>query len=207
MDHQERQVPKLKFPSLRKYLIKIHADLLNIDERIDRYSAYGPPTLSTLETMVLLLEDRRFLEHRGVDIRASLREILKAATFRKHGGASTIDMQFVRTVTGYKERTLRRKLYEIFLSVFIQFRYSKITILRSYLACAFFGSHLKGANAASRKMFYKLSSDLSESEAAVIASLLVYPRPLRPTDRWTSVVERRASYGQRLYIMHKKRFD
>jgi penicillin-binding protein 1A len=50
-----------------------------------------------LEVLVVLLEDWRYFEHRGIDWRSVLREGLKAISFQKHGGASTIDMQFVRT--------------------------------------------------------------------------------------------------------------
>lgn len=201
------QEPKFRIPRFRAALIKVHADLLEIDRYIQRYSAYYPTSLTLLERLVLILEDRRFLNHHGVDLRAGLREILRAITFRRHGGASTIDMQFVRTVTGYKEKTFRRKLYEIFLATIIQFRYSKIIILRSYLACAFFGSHLKGARAAARKMFNTRADELTLDQCAVIAAMLVYPRPMNPPSEWHSRIERRASYGKRIYIANKERFD
>ena len=116
-------------------------------------------------------------------------------------------MQFVRTSTGYKERTLGRKFYETFLAVIIQFRYSKIVILRSYLACAYFGSHLRGVKAAAKKVFGKNANELSIEEAAFIAAMLVYPRPFHPTAQWESRVQRRADYGQRIYVANKERFD
>jgi monofunctional biosynthetic peptidoglycan transglycosylase len=128
-------------------------------------------------------------------------------TFRRHGGASTIDMQFVRTATGYRQKTLRRKIYEIILAVVIQFRYNKIVILRSYLACAFFGSHLKGAHKAAKKMYGVDANELSVDEAAIVAAMLVYPRPLSPTPQWQTKVQRRADYGKRIYIANKQRFD
>ncbi len=52
--------------------------------------------------MTIAIEDRRFFYHPGVDVLSILRETIKALKGRKHGGASTIDMQFVRTVTGYQ---------------------------------------------------------------------------------------------------------
>ena len=116
-------------------------------------------------------------------------------------------MQLVRTATNYRALTLKRKLYEMLLAILLQFRCSKIVILRSYLACAFFGSHLWGADAASQKVFGKRAVDLDVDEAAYIASMLVYPRPLSPTAEWESKVKRRAYYGKRIYIAHKERFD
>lgn len=201
------QEPKLQFIHPREALTKIHMDLFTVHSNVNPELAYYPAALTNLEKLVLVLEDRRFMLHHGIDTKSVLRELLRAATFRKHGGASTIDMQLVRTSTGYKERTFARKLYEMFLAVIIQFRYSKIVILRSYLACAFFGSHVRGANVAAWKVFGKKADDLSEEEAAFIAAMLVYPRPLHPTSEWASKVQRRADYGKRIYIANKKRFD
>src|SRR5260370_30708064 len=125
-----RQQPVLHSFGLRQALIKVHADLLFIHSRVDKWAAFYPSELTPLERMVIVLEDRRFMKHPGFDPKSVVREFFKALTFRRHGGASTIDMQFVRTVTGYKELTITRKLYEMLLSILIQYRYSKIVILR-----------------------------------------------------------------------------
>ncbi|WP_395502761.1 biosynthetic peptidoglycan transglycosylase [Ectopseudomonas mendocina] len=199
--------PKLKFVGLRELLLKIHRDLLVVHSYVKPYSAHYPDKLSNVEKMVLVLEDRRFLDHYGVDLRSVLRELLRAMKFQRHGGASTIDMQFVRTCTGYRERTIRRKVYEIFLSIIIQFRYSKIVILRSYLACAFFGSHLEGVEAVSRKLFGKNSAELSVEQASYVAAMLVYPMGLKTSDAWWSRLQRRAIYGKAVYVLNKESFD
>lgn len=207
MEPLYKQKPKLDVFKPRQALLQLHTDLFNIHFRIDQFSAYYPSQLSNLEKLTLILEDRRFLSHHGFDVKSALREIFRAMSFQKHGGASTIDMQFVRTCTGYRERTLSRKLYEILLSILIQFRYSKIVILRSYLNCAFYGSGLNGADAASKKIFQKHKDQLSVSESSFLAAMLVYPRPLEPTPQWLSKVERRARYGERCYITNKQRFE
>lgn len=167
----------------------------------------GHSALTNLEKLILALEDRRFFSHLGIDFKSVIRELLKALRNLKHGGASTIDMQLVRTATGYKDRAISRKLYEQFLAVLIQFRYSKLRILRSYLSCAFFGSHLNGADAASNTIFAKNAADLTIDEASIIAAMLVYPKPLVITDRWEKLVKRRASYGVSVYISMKNSFD
>lgn len=199
--------PKIKILSVREFLLRVHRDLLTVHSRIKVYSAHYPDKLTNVEKLVLVLEDRRFLDHYGVDFRSVFREFLKMVSFRRHGGASTIDMQFVRTCTGYRERTARRKIYEIFLSVIIQFRYSKVVILRSYLACAFFGSHLEGTESVSRKLFKKSAAELSVDQASYVAAMLVYPMGLRKTDQWWLKLQRRASYGKAVYILNKERFD
>lgn len=199
--------PSLKRWRLRSFLLQLNLDLFTVHRAVDRSTLYAPKTLSNLELMTIVLEDRRFASHCGVDWKSAIREALRALTLRRHGGASTIDMQFVRTCTGYKQRTLGRKIYEAVLARLIQYRYSKRLILRSYLRVAFFGSKLRGARAASMKVFGKSPDDLTIEEAAFLASMLVYPRPLAPTDGWTSRVNRRAEYGVRVYVRHKQRFD
>ena len=201
------QRPKLSAFRIRDSLLRIHLDLFDVHSRIKSYSAYYPGTLTDFERIVLVLEDRRFFSHYGVDIKSVAREVLRASFRRKHGGASTIDMQLVRTATGYRELTLSRKLYEILLALLIQFRYSKIVILRSYLACAYFGWNLRGAEAAAKQLFGKRTADLSLDEASILAAMLVYPRPRNKHATWNLRIERRAAYGKRVYIAHKERFD
>ena len=157
--------------------------------------------------MVLVGEDRRFFRHNGIDYRSIIRELLRAVTFQRFGGASTIDMQFVRMSTGYYERTLGRKNYEMLLATLIQFKYTKIEILRFYLKSAFFGSHLYGVKRACNLMFSKDPDTLSSSEAATIAAMLVYPRPRKPTARWLANVQRRSKFIEALFPRFEKRFE
>jgi monofunctional glycosyltransferase len=193
------------FPTPRGVVIQIHKDLFTIDKRVRWYVDYEP--LTPVEKLILILEDRRFFRHNGIDCRSCIRELIKAATLQPHGGASTIDMQLVRTATNYRKRTIRRKLYEFFLAWLIQYRYNKITILRSYTNCAFFGSHAFGLNRICRIEFNKTPNDLTFDEAAMVAAMLVYPRPLRPTPEWRAKVRRRADYGSRLYPRLEQSFD
>lgn len=199
------RVSPIRLPSFRRLLVRIHTDLQRIGSHV-RFS-FGDTKLSKFEMMVLISEDRRFFRHYGFDLISIIREVVRFLTFRRHGGASTIDMQFVRTVTGYRERKLSRKLYEILLAWLIQFRFSKVEILRAYLSCAFFGSRLIGAEAAARKMFQKDSAMLDENDAAKLAAMLVYPRPLSPSVLWQAKIERRANYIVRIYPRMKKRFE
>jgi membrane carboxypeptidase/penicillin-binding protein PbpC len=201
------QPPKLRLFGLRPALIKIHTDLLLIHSRVEVWAALYPSELTPLEKLVIVLEDRRFMKHLGFDLKSVIRELFKALTFRRHGGASTIDMQFIRTVTGYNEMTISRKLYEILLSILIQYRYSKVVILRSYLKCAYFGSRIIGVDKASKKMFGVAADALTNEQAALLAAMLVYPRPLSGHAAWSLRVRRRANYGMSVYIANKQRFD
>ena len=194
-----------QLPSFRRGLIRVHKDLFTIHDHMPYYVSEEP--LTEIEIMVLILEDRRFFRHNGFDAIACIREAAKFLTRFRSGGASTIDMQFVRTATGYRERTLRRKLYEILLSILIQFRYAKIEILRAYLSCAFFGSGLYGMSNASFAAFGKHPDSLNRREAAELAAFLVYPKPLTITPEWLSKVRRRSNYAQQFYARYKKKFE
>lgn len=159
------------------------------------------------EKMILILEDRRFFKHYGIDLISVGREILRAALLRRHGGASTIDMQWVRTITEYKDYTLRRKFYEMILALIIQQRYKKSTIFRSYMRIAYLGHRIKGIEDASMTVFGKNVDQLNFDESAEIAAMFVYPRPSVPTPRWSFKLERRKSYAKFLYPRYEKRFD
>ncbi len=193
-----------QFPSLKRALLNIHRDLEKVVKNSNWWLSYHD--LSDIEVLVLLLEDRRFFQHRGIDWRSILREVLKALTFQRHGGASTIDMQFVRTTTGFKERTLKRKSYEMLLAYLLQFRMGKLAILRSYLSIMYLGSGIKGIDQAALIVYRKRLWGLDLTQSAMIASMMVYPRPLAPTDYWKGKVTARAQYGLKLFGKYAERY-
>ena len=182
-------------PSLKRYLYIAQDELNRIEQHIQ---LEWDTELASIEKAVILLEDRRYFHHSGIDLKSVLREILKKITFRKHGGASTIEMQFVRTCTGYMELTLRRKIYEMFLAWALLHRATKLEILRSYLRIAYFGTGIRGISQISATLFQKDFSELSESESFMVASMLVYPRPRENSVSWQNRIARRANYGTRL---------
>jgi hypothetical protein len=188
-----------------KWFARLRGDLSRIDQNVRAMLQTRESGLTALELMTIALEDRRFFHHPGVDARSVLRETLRVLTGRKHGGASTIDMQFVRTVTGFRAPTVKRKVYEAFLALAIQFRHKKLEILRSYLACAYFGSGLIGADAAAQRIFNKKADHLGIEEAALISAMLAYPRPLHGLARWEQRARRRAAYAVVVFDRRKRR--
>jgi hypothetical protein len=186
------------------WLARLQSDLARIHQNVYAMPHAPAATLTALELATIALEDRRFFYHLGVDLPSVVRETLKALAGRKHGGASTIDMQFVRTVTGFRSPTFKRKLYEALLALVIQFRYKKLDILRSYLACAYFGSGLTGANAAAQKVFNRNADRLSIEEASFLSAMLAYPRPLDGLPRWERRARRRAAYAVAVLAARKR---
>ena len=197
------QLPKWARPAT--WFARLRSDLRRIDQNVRAMPQTRASALTALELMTIAVEDRRFFHHPGVDARSVLRETLRVLTGRKHGGASTIDMQFVRTVTGFKAPTVKRKVYEAFLALAIQFRHEKLEILRSYLACAYFGSGLTGADAAAQRIFNKKADRLGLEEAALISAMLAYPRPLHGLPRWEQRARRRAAYAVAVFDRRKRR--
>lgn len=163
--------------------------------------------LTSLEKAVIVLEDRRFFQHQGYDIRSIGREVVRGAMRRRVGGASTIDIQLFRTMSNRYERTARRKIREWVGARALQYKLSKLQTLRSYLEIAYFGTGLKGADAASQDMFAKFAADLDEEEACVVASMLVYPKPRIRSVNWDAKVQRRANYGRLLLRTRQQRFS
>lgn len=200
-DHRKRSIW-----SFRRPLLKVHEDLLKIHRCVDPYAKYYPDRLTELERLVIVLEDRKFFDHKGIHFKAIVREFARTLMFKRAHGASTIDMQFVRTATGYRKRSIRRKSYEIFLAALIQYRYSKLTILRSYLSIAYLGWTLKGMEETSRIEFNQYYTDIHGLDAAKLAAYLVYPKPKVPNEKWEKKVLRRANYINGIYISREKHF-
>jgi membrane peptidoglycan carboxypeptidase len=196
--------------SFRGSLIRLHKDLFEIEELT--WYVDNSPSLTKIELMVLLLEDRRFFRHWGFDWRSAARNAIYLLLRMKLGATSTIDMQLFRTVSGRYERTLRRKLREILGAVLMQRRFSKLQILRAYLARAYFGTGLESAAQATRALYPHCINiyggvddrEMTLQQAAVIASLLVYPKPRLINVNWQTKVTRRANYGVGLFRNKKE---
>ncbi len=199
--------PRIQFPSLRRALERLHTDLIRVHKTIQEDVDTSPKQLTNFERLVLVLEDRRFFNHFGIDWKRLAREVFRAITFRQHGGASTIDMQLVRTATGYREVNFKRKAYELLLAHMIQYRYSKLEILRSYLSIAYFGTGMRGCERASKTLFGIESKLLDLDQAAELAAMLVFPRPREPSAAWGKKRLRRSNYIIFIYGNYKNRFD
>ena len=141
---------------------------------------------------VLAVEDQRFYDHHGFD----LARIVKAAlTNLRHGrvvqGGSTITQQLARQSFLTPDKTIRRKLQELILAARIEGEYSKDRILELYLNKVYFGDGLYGAEASARGYFGRHASEVSVSEAALLAGLVKSPSTSAPTVNPTRAKARR----------------
>ena len=205
--------------NIRLYFIKTAQDLFICRSKYERLESPEKElwniNISLISKYSICLEDRRFYKHKGFDAKAFLREIYKFFIYKtvilakllkinRYGGASTIDMQLVRTITNYREITVGRKLYEISLAILLNRKFTKQEILHSYLDIAYFGSKLKGVQKAVKIVFNKniYSDVLIDEEASIIAAMLLVPKPLNASlldnSRWSLRVNFRAQYAQEL---------
>ena len=130
---------------------------------------------------ILVYEDRRFPFHHGVDLRAILRaSFSNLRQKRVVSGASTISMQVIR-IAGGRPRTFFNKLLEICQAVKLELSWSKKKIFHWYLNHAPYGGNIIGIQAAARRYFGKPPSELSWSEAAILAVLPNSPGMVSPT--------------------------
>ncbi|HEX2196936.1 MAG TPA: transglycosylase domain-containing protein, partial [Actinomycetota bacterium] len=138
-----------------------------------------------LENAVIAIEDQRFYEHGGVDLKAILRAALaNASSGEIEQGGSTITQQYVKNViispNEIAEQTIDRKLQEAALARQIEKELSKKEILERYLNTVYFGQGAYGVQAASKVYFGKPVSKVTLKEAALLAGLIRSPGDYDP---------------------------
>ncbi|MET0274032.1 MAG: transglycosylase domain-containing protein [Phenylobacterium sp.] len=146
---------------------------------------------------VLAIEDRRFTRRLlPIDLRGTARAALvnyhRGATVQ---GGSTIAQQLAKLRLHDTSPTLRRKVREALVATYLQTRFGKRRVLEDYLSRAPFGHGLVGLRAASEGYFGKPPSDLSLSEAAVLAGIL------KASSRYNPVVDAAGSWARAQVVL------
>ncbi|WP_335387072.1 transglycosylase domain-containing protein [Neobacillus drentensis] len=146
----------------------------------------------SMKNAIIAIEDHRFYQHSGVDLigtsRALIRD-LKAGGMVE--GGSTITQQLTKNTLLTSQKTLNRKMEEVFLALQIEREYSKPEILQMYLNQIYFGNGAWGIKTAASKYFAKEVNDLSISESALLAGLIKAPSALNPYEHMEKATERR----------------
>ena len=144
---------------------------------------------------MLATEDRKFYEHSGYDIYAILRAakayIDNEGEIRQ--GGSTITQQLARTVYLSNEKTVERKVKEIFVAVGLEKKYTKNEILEFYINNIYFANGYYGIQAAAEGYFGKPAGELTLSEAAFLCGIPNSPADYNPLKRFDNAIERRNS--------------
>ncbi|MEE2691516.1 MAG: PBP1A family penicillin-binding protein [Pseudomonadota bacterium] len=131
---------------------------------------------------VLAVEDRNFYHHIGVNPVSIARALLvNASEGEVMQGGSTISQQLAKNLFLSSDRTMKRKIQELLLALWLEHRFTKDEILTLYLNRVYFGAGAYGIDAASYRYFGKPARKLSIGEAAVLAGLLKAPSRYSPT--------------------------
>lgn len=144
-----------------------------------------------LPQAVIAIEDRRFRDHFGIDIIGTARAfVTNAVHLRLVQGGSTLTQQLAKNLFLKPERTIRRKVQELLLALWLEHKFTKDQILEMYLNRVYFGAGAYGVEAAARRYFDKPARDLTLAQAATLAGLLKAPSRLSPATHPKAAEER-----------------
>ena len=145
-----------------------------------------------VKEMMISVEDRKFLKHRGVDYRAIIRA---AIAMLRNGevtqGGSTITQQLARNVFLTNEVTWQRKVEEIFIARNLEQKYTKSQIMEFYLNNIYFGNGYYGIQAAAQGYFSKSIDKLDISQTAFLCAIPNNPTLFDPVNNKKNTLSRR----------------
>lgn len=153
---------------------------------------------------IVSVEDQRFFEHRGIDIRGVARALWQDV--QRGGiveGGSTITQQFVKNAYIRNERTIARKVREAALAWQLEQRWSKDRILTAYLNTIYFGHGAYGIQQAARTYFKKNADALDLAEAALLAGIPADPALYDPAANPRTAKARRRHVLRLMYEQGK----
>ncbi len=145
-----------------------------------------------MENAVLAIEDVRFYKHHGIDIIRVGGAIVANITggFGSQGG-STITQQVVKNSFLQSEKTIKRKVQEMYLAFQLEQEYSKEQIFEMYVNKVYMSSGIHGFSTASKLYFGKELSELTLAEAATLAGMPQSPNNYNPFDHPEKAEKRR----------------
>ena len=169
-------------------------ELTRLEGGVNRVFAEWEQIPEHLWQAFVAIEDERFFEHNGVDVRGMFRAVYQTLMHSNTQGASTITQQLVKNLLGVRRNTMETKLQEQVLAVQVEamlaeelgsIEAAKQHILHLYLNIIYLGGGNDGVMAASWHYFNKCVSELTISESAVIAAITQWPyrhNPIRHPD-------------------------
>jgi penicillin-binding protein 1A len=182
MDAQRR--PALVLQDRNAQTFATYGDLVGEPLRL----ADLPPELPAA---VVAVEDHRFYQHGGIDFIGLSRAIwVNLTSGRLVQGGSTITQQVAKTLFLTNERTLRRKIRELLLTIWLERTFTKSEILEIYLNRVYLGSGTWGVDAASRMYFGISARKVNLWQAAVLAGLPRAPSRFNPRSNPTAATAR-----------------
>ncbi len=168
-------------PKIPSQLLDIHGNLISEFFIQKRKLIKIEDTPTHLSQAFIAMEDNRFYDHIGVDPRGIIRAFfVNLLAGRVKEGGSTITQQLAKVMLTNRERSFTRKFKEAWISILIEFHYSKAEILNLYFNQIYLGHGAYGVEAASNFYFNKSTREISIAEAALLASLPSAPNIFSP---------------------------
>lgn len=133
-----------------------------------------------LQNAFIAVEDARFYEHNGVDVKRIVGALVANFTSGSTQGGSTITQQLIKQAVLSSEQSYKRKLQEAYLAMELETRYTKKQILESYLNTIFLGGSYYGVRVAAYGYFGKSLDQLTLRECAMLAGLTRSPNYYNP---------------------------
>ncbi|MBI2594337.1 penicillin-binding protein [Candidatus Curtissbacteria bacterium] len=193
-----KQLENRQFPQTTKIYDRNGKLLYNIYTDQNRTLVPLSEIPDNLKRATIAIEDKDFYKHRGFDIWGIARATRKTVLERDLQGGSTITQQLVKSVFLTPERTISRKIKELYLAFRVEMAFSKDQILEMYLNQVPYGGTAWGVAAAAEQYFGKDVGDLTLAESALLAGLPAAPTyyspfgqdPQRAKDRQKLVLKR-----------------
>ena len=192
LNHLQSNVrtPSITIQTLDGTVINTYGDVFDEMVRVQDLPAHVPQAL-------MAVEDRRFYYHFGVDFIGLFRAAYENYRAKRVvQGGSTLTQQLAKNLLFSQgsfvvtDRSVKRKILEVLLSVWLEWRFSKDEILTMYLNRVYLGGGTYGIEAASQRYFNKSARELNVFEAAVIAGLLKAPTRYSPSSNPEKARER-----------------
>lgn len=175
-------------------------ELCTMRESKDMYYVDIGQIPDTLQKSFVVMEDKDFYKHKGIDFKAIIRAVI-ANTENDEivQGASTITQQLAKNIFLSQEVTWQRKVKEIFVAWDLEKKYTKDQILEFYLNNIYFSNGYYGVGAAARGYFDKEVSELTVAEQVFIAAIPNNPTRYNPLTNYDNTVGRRDLILGKLY--------
>lgn len=151
---------------------------------------------NNMPNAVIASEDNLFMQHHGFDLHGIVKAFEHNQRKKKMHGGSTISQQTAKNVFLFPSRTYFRKGLEAYFTVLIEFFWSKERIMEVYLNVIEMGDGIYGVERASQIYFHKPASELSKSQAALIAVCLPNPRKFHPDTPSPYIIKRKSKVLQ-----------
>jgi 1A family penicillin-binding protein len=145
-----------------------------------------------LQKALIAIEDARFYEHGGIDVRGIARAMVKDVMKRRMAeGGSTITQQLIKNKYSLKEKTIKRKVREGILAMEYEKKYTKKQILEMYFNEIYFGNGAWGLAQAARFYFDKAPQELNDIECVLLAATPKSPSRYNPAGDPASINKRK----------------